>query len=230
MSIQYTKGTLKTHLKEWIESNGVNAEARFVAALDEIIQQAEKQCYTDLDLDSLDSIADTATAGTVLEVFKPENLITERLVVISVAGESYPLQKRHRAFIACRNSLGTQGPPRWYAEADEVRWALAPIPGAAYLIKVHGIYRPASLVDGNDNGTTWLSTRMPELLSAAAAVYACKFLKFWPRHVEAQAEYASKLDSLRGQTKNLQRSDVEDIIGRRNSVDTPTIPPEPAAT
>lgn len=224
MAFQYTKASLKTHLKSHIEGNGSDADEEFVAVLDEIIQQAEKQCFTDLDLDSLDSKADTTTAGTVLTAFKPENLITERLVTITVGSRAYALHKRSRAFVALRNSAGTTGSPRWYAEDDEELWSLAPIPDAAYLMEVHGIYRPASLVDGNDSNTTWLSTRMPELLQAAADVFACRFLKFWGRETAAMAEYTGKLEGLRGQTKNLQRSDIEDIVKGRNSVDAPSTP------
>lgn len=230
MAFQYTKASLKEHLRQWIEGNGDDADGDFEAALDEIIQQAEKQCFTDLDLDNLDSVLDTTTAGLTATVFKPEGLITERLVTIEIDGEVSVLHKRHRAFIALRNSAGVSGTPKWYCEEDEQLWKLAPIPAGAYLIDVHGIYRPASIVDGSDGNTTWLSTRMPELLSAAADVFACRNLKFWGRHTEALQEYASKLDSLRGQTKNLQRSDIEDIIGRRTHSDDATVPPNPAAT
>lgn len=230
MAFSYSKLTLKNHCSEWIEGNGSQADADFTAALDEIIQRGESRVLRDLDLDSLDSSLQTTTAATVPEAFKPSNLITERLLVISISGVKRTLQKRSRAWIESMNRTDTLGQPQYYAEFDEDRWFLAPIPTAAYSITVHGIYRPGSIVDGNDSNTTWLSTRFPDILAAACDIEAARKLKNWSRVAAAEAEYAGKLDNVLAQTKNLKRADVEDIIGGRNVVSTPTSAEEPEST
>ena len=37
MAFEYTKASLKTHAKSWIEGNGSDADEEFVAALDELL-------------------------------------------------------------------------------------------------------------------------------------------------------------------------------------------------
>jgi hypothetical protein len=232
---QYTKATLKENLQLWVEGNGDDADDAFVDALDEIIQRGELRLSRDLDLDNLDSVLTTTTAGTVPEVFKPDNLITERLLEISIAGRKYPMHKRHRAWIENMNRDGTELSTAapftiYYGEYDEERWFVGPIPNAAYLIYVHGVFRPASIVDGNDDNTTWFSTRVPDLLQLACAVEAASQLKNWVRKADAENEYTAKLDDVRGITENLQRADIESIAMGRQVGRTPTIPPEPAAS
>jgi hypothetical protein len=233
---QYTKATLKDHLQLWVEGNGDDADDTFIAALDEIIQRGELRLSRDLDLDNLDSVLTTTTAGTVPEVFKPDNLVTERFMEVSIANVTYPLSKRHRAWVAGMNRAGAELDPTaipgelYYAELDEERWTFAPIPDDAYLIYVHGIYRPASITDGNDDNTTWFSTRVPDLLATACAIEAAEMLKNWARKAVAEAEYTAKLDDVRGITENLQRADIESIVGGRQVARVPTIAPEPAAS
>ena len=227
---QYTKATLKTHLTEWVEGNGDQADEDFVAALDEIIQRGEARLYRDLDLDNLDEAFDTTTAGTELRAFKPDNLISERLLVINVAGVKRTLHKRSRGWIEAMNRADAEGVPVYFGEYDETRWALAPIPDDDYLITVHGIYRPASIVDGSDGNTTWFSERFPDILAAACDIEAARKLKNWARVAQAEGEYMGKLDNVLAQTKNLKRADIEDIIGGRNVVSTPTAGDEPEGT
>ncbi|HEY9464282.1 MAG TPA: hypothetical protein VIR54_14420 [Vicinamibacterales bacterium] len=233
---QYTKATLKDNLKLWVEGNGDDADDNFIDSLDEIIQRAELRLSRDLDLDNLDSVFDTTTAASASEVFKPDNLITERLLEISIAGVTHAMHKRHRAWTGAVNRAGTELDTAnplfkvYYSELDETRWTVAPIPDDAYLITVHGVFRPASIVDGNDDTTTWFSTRVPDLLQLASAIEAAAMLKNWARKAAAEAEYTAKLDDVRGITENLQRADIESIVMGRQVARTPTIPPEPAAT
>lgn len=228
--LQYTKATLKAHLSQWTEGNGAQADDAFVAALDEIIQRGELRIYRDLDLDNLDSINDTTTAAISNEVFKPDNLVDERLVTINAAGRERLLLKRSRAWVSMHNLLGATGVPQYYCEWDEDRWAVTPTSDAPYLITVQGSYRPASITDGSDGTTTWFSTRMPDLLAGACTIEAAEFLKFWTRKAVAEAEYTAKLDGARGITENLRRSDIEDMTAGRQNRQTPTQPPDPAAT
>ena len=227
---QYTKASLKTHLQLWVEGNGADADDAFIAALDEIIQRGELRLARGVDLDNLDYVLTTTTAGTVPEVFKPAELVNERLLSISIAGRKTPLLKRSRAFIEAMNRDDGAGTPRYYGEFDEDRWFVAPIPAAAYLIYVHGNWRPASIVDGNDANTTWFSTRIPDLLASACSIEAASELKFWTLKALQEAEYTAKLAAFRGIAANLKRADYEDILKGRQSLNTPTVAPDPAAT
>lgn len=223
---QYTKATLKSALQDW----NTSSNAEFVAALDEIIQRGELRLARLLDLDNLDSVLTTTTSDTVPEVWKPENLVTERVMVMSVTGVKRFLHKRSRAFIEAVNIADAEGPPVYYGEYDEQRWFVAPIPDGDYLIYVHGVYRPASIVDGSDGSTTWFSTRVPDLLFLACSIEANEYLKFWAHKAANEAELASKLDDFRGIAANLTRADVEDLVGARQASNQPTTPPQPEST
>jgi hypothetical protein len=228
--LQYTKATLKTNLSQWVEGNGAQADDDFVAALDEIIQRGELRLYRDLDLDSLDTLVTTVTVASTEAVAKPANLVAERFVYATVSGRRVMVRKRSRAWVAMFNLTATTGTPMYYAEDSEANWVFSPIPAVIYTVSVHGHFRPASIVDGADGGTTWFSTRVPDLLAGACAIEAAEFLKFWNRKAVAEAEYTAKLDSARGIMANLQRSDIEDMTAGRQNRQTPTQAPDPAAT
>lgn len=228
MSFQYTKATLKTHLSSWVEGNGTSADAEFVAALDEIISRGELRLLRDLDLCALDSVATTNTAIGTQTLTKPATLIADRALFIDISSLPRAIIKRSRQFM---EMLGGQtGTPRYYGELSETTWRLAPTPDAVLTVRVHGIYRPTSLAEGVDGGTTWLSTRFPDLLAHACDIEAAEFLKFWARKAAAEVAYGSKLDDARGQTTNLRRTDIEDMISWAGTMQAPTVAPEPAAT
>jgi hypothetical protein len=229
--LQYTKASLKLHLQSWVEGNGADADAEFIAHLDEVIQAGEVKLSVDLNLDSLDSVLTTTTAGTVPEVFKPSNLIVETLLVLDAGLTGrFNLVKRSRAYIEALNSDLVEGIPVAYAEFDGDRWFLAHVPNAAYLIYVHGTFTPVSITDGDDTNTTWFSTRVPDLLALACEIEAARLLKFWARKAEAEAVYTARLDGIRALTAKLQRADIHDLVGNNTRTQRPTIAPEPAAT
>lgn len=214
---QYTKATLRAALLDW----NTNSNAEYVAALDDIIQRGELRLSRLLDLDNLDGVLTTTTAGTVPEVFKPANLVNERVLVLDPgAAANVQLQKRSRAWIEAMNATGAQGVPRYYgefdtADEDSARWFVAPIPDAAYLIFVHGNFSPASIVDGSDGTVTWFSRRVPDLLFLACSVEANEYLKYWAKKAANEAELAEKAAAFLGVAANLTRADTEDLLGQR---------------
>ncbi len=218
MSYQYTKGTLKTKLQEWNEDNS----AEFVAELDEVIKRGEFRLARLLDLEQIDSVVTATTSGTVPEVWKPENLIVDRLLLIDPISTSKKIVfRRSRAWVEMFNVDDEEGVPKYYADYDEERWFMAPIPDDAYLIYVHGLFRPASITDGNDDNTSWFSTRVPDLLYLACSIEACEYLKFWAHKSAAEAELTEKAEKFLGIAAALQRSDVEDLVGNRQNANKP---------
>lgn len=228
--LQYTKATLKASLALWVEGNGLSADEDFTDSLDEIIQRGEVRAMRDLDLSLFDYVSDTITTSLSGEVFKPESLITEALLVVSVDGVKTQLTKKNRAFVDAMLTQDATGTPRYYCERTEDTWLFAPIPPASYAVYVHGQYRAYSIVDGSDDNTTWLSTRLPDILWAACAIEAAHELKNWARKSIEEADYNSKLDNARAMTTNLRRADVAEIIGANVTQRQPTVPPDPSAT
>lgn len=220
--LTYTKGTLKASLSSW----NVTSDPDFAATRDEIIRKGELRLAHLLDLDSLDSVGTTTTAGTVPEVFKPDNLIIDRMLVIDpVSSRKQIIFHRHRGWIELMNADDEEGVPKYYADFDEERWFVTPIPNAAYLIYVHGLYRPASIVDGNDDNETWFSTRVPELLWLACSIEANEFLKNWARKASNEAELIEKSQRFLGIAASLQRSDYADLVGGMQNQNKPSTQP-----
>jgi len=209
--LEYTKATLKAALTSWNE----NSDPEFETELDSIIQRGELRLFRDLDLETLDASNDTVTTATTGEVFKPLNLLGERGLWVTVDGATLPVLKRSRAWIRMNSSQAEEGYPVYYAEMDETRWEVSPPADDAYLITVDGTYMPASITDGSDNTTTWMSTQVPDLLERACSSEACEFLKFWGHKDAVEAEYVRKLAVYKGETKNQERTDPEDLIGDR---------------
>lgn len=216
--LEYTKATLKAALTAWNR----NSAPEFDDELDHIIQRGELALFRALDLDPLQDENDTTSTANSDEVFKPETLLRESDVWIVVDDERLPLLKRSRSWIKYIDQ--TAGTPLYYCERDDQRWNIAPPAADAYLIQVSGEYAPDSITDGDDNQTTWMSTKTPDLLYLACAIEACEFLKFWAHKAQLEASYAVAVAIYRGDTPNLQKTDPEDQLGNREQAN-PVKPP-----
>jgi len=204
--LQYTKGTLKTALTSW----NTNSDPDYVATLDEIIRRGELIVVRALDIENMDSVNDTTTSATVPQVWKPINMIYERVVVISVAGVTKQLRKRSRAWIELYNQDATNGEPKYYSEFDEQRWQMAPIPNNAYLVTVHGQYLLESLADGSDGATTWMSTNIPDILFYACSIAACDFLKHYAKKADNESNFGKLARDFVNNAKTLRRTEHAD--------------------
>lgn len=213
MSFQYTKATLKAALLLFNDDD--NAE--LVAALDDLIRLGESRLYKRLDLDALDAIGNAVTVAASAEVSKPDNLVVDRLIVLNNGGEKSFVHRRSRAWLEQYNVDDEQDVPKYYSDLDENRWIVGPLASQEFELLIHGLYRPVSLVDGADDGTTWFSTRVPELLLAACSIEVCEFRKFWSKKAAQEAAFEEQAALWLKIAAPLQRSDVEDIVGNRQN-------------
>lgn len=69
------------------------------------------------------------------------------------------------------------GTPRYYAQFDNGYFLLGPTPDTTYTAQLQYLYRPASLTDGAEDGTTWLSENAELALLYGALVEANTFLQ-----------------------------------------------------
>lgn len=79
------------------------------------------------------------------------------------------------------------------------------------------------------NNTTWLSTRFPDLLFQACMIETCGYLKRFSAQQVARSEYAVKLQDALQQTRNMQRSDLDDLFVNRQLVTGPPSEQAPSA-
>jgi hypothetical protein len=216
--LSYTKATLKAALTSWNR----NSAPEFEDELDDIIQRGELSLMRAIDFDPMISENDTSTAADAAEVFKPSSLITETECWITVGATRSPLLKRSRAWVKmCSQTAGT---PLYYCELDTERWEVGPPADDAYLITVTGQYAPPSIVDGDDDGTSYFSTTMPDLLYIACAIEACEFLKFWGHKDSLLTEFAGKVAIFRGETPQLELTQAGDTLGDRQQTNPAKTP------
>lgn len=216
--LSYTKATLKAALTAWNR----NSAPEFDDELDDIIKRGELSLMRAIDFDPEISENDTATAQLSGEVFKPEDLLHETELWITVDGVQTPLLKRSRAWV--RHMGTTPGTPKYYCELDETRWTVGPPALDQYLIDVTGQYAPESITDGSDDNTTYFSTKMPDLLYVACAIEACEFLKAWTHKQALLDEFATKIAIFRGETPNQENTQGGDAVGNRQQ-QNPVKPP-----
>lgn len=228
--LTYTLATLKTHLQNWIEGNGTDADAEFTATLDEIIQMGESRVYSDLNLANLSDYFSLSTDIGDTQLSKDSSLLTEQTLVLQTTPKR-TLIKRTAAFVDSMNQAGTEGEPKYYAEQDEFTWILAPIPDQVYTVVVRGQSANAntlrSLVDVATDTLTWLSARYAALLAAACEIAAADNLKNYARKADAEAKYTGLLDGVKGDTEGMRvpNRDASPRLDRQ-----PMVPGDPSAT
>jgi len=71
----------------------------------------------------------------------------------------------------------TTGEPRYYGQFDVEYFLLAPTPDAIYTMELHYLYRPQSITELADSGTTWLSTNAPMAMLYGSLIEAYIYMK-----------------------------------------------------
>jgi hypothetical protein len=212
--LSYTQASIKASLQTF----NVNSDPDFVTNLPEIIRKGEMRLARYLDLDNLDTMdTSVSTANGVATVTKPTTLTFERLVEVTVAGKTTYLKKRSRAWVDFYANTAANGTPIYYAERNETTWALAPIPAGVYGLTIHGAFDFVSIMDGSGTATTWFSTQVPELFYLACSIEACEYLKAWAKKAQNEADFNRLAAEFVATAKQLQRADIEDIIGMRQN-------------
>ena len=71
----------------------------------------------------------------------------------------------------------TTGLPRYYCVFDVNNFLMAPTPNAAFTAELHYFYRPQSITELSDSGTTWLSENAEMALLYGAMIEAYIYMK-----------------------------------------------------
>lgn len=97
-----------------------------------------------------------------------------------------PISRRDTAFLRLYQPVpSVGGVPRYWATEDGVLLQIVAVPPADAALEIDLTYRPPGMTEANP--VTWLGTWVPELLFAAAMVFACGFQRSFG---EAQASGA----------------------------------------
>lgn len=164
-------------------------DADFANIIDSAIDYAEQRIYRELDL--LATVAhDTSTSLTAYQrqVALPTDItfITVQGVSLrlpSVPGDTLNLQRCPLTAVsrdvmdAVYGSQVPLGQPVWFAMIDNANMIVGPCPDQDYALEYVGTIRPPALYTLGANGTTFLTTYLPDLFLAAAMIFVAGYQK-----------------------------------------------------
>ncbi len=209
MGLAFTYTTLKSALQAHTEDFG----SEFEAALDTIIPLAETQLLKDLDLELFDVTSTGTFTATNPVVTKPDDLVALRTFHYTDANGNFTLlEPKTWEFVKdyWPNASTTVATPKYYAELSETEWYLAGTPSLNSAYTVRFIKRPDGLSPTTD--TTWLSTRVPDVLLYACLVNSEEFLKADNRVPLWARKYATLLTTAKMELRRTDRNDYAPMV------------------
>ena len=171
----FTYAQLKTAIQDYTE----NTESTFVTNLPVFIRLAEERILKQVQLSLFRKNASASTTASNKYLATPSDFLAPfSMSFENSSGEKVFLEFKDVNFIQTYNpDSTTTGDPKYYAQFDVDNFILAPTPSATSTMELHYFYRPNSLTDGADSGTTWLSTEAQLALLYGWLVEAYTFMK-----------------------------------------------------
>jgi hypothetical protein len=173
--MSFTYEQLKQALQDYLETS----ETTFVNNLPLFIRMSEERILKSVQLSLFrKSTTSSATLGNKYLPCPADFLAPLSLSFTAASGDAIFAEFKDVSFVQEYNpNAAVTGTPRYYAQFDNDTFILAPSPNSAYPTELHYFARPASLTDGPENGTTWLSTNAELTLFYGAMVEGYIFLK-----------------------------------------------------
>ena len=173
--MSFTYAALKTAIQDYTE----NTETTFVTHLPDFIKGAEERLLKTVQLSVFrKNSSGTMTSTNQYLAVPPDYLSSFSLSYTNSSSEKVFLELKDADFVQTYNpNPATTGLPKYYAVFDVDNFILAPTPSATSTMELHYFYRPNSLTDGADSGTTWLSTEAQLALLYGCLVEAYTFMK-----------------------------------------------------
>ena len=194
----FTYSQLKKAIQNYVDSS----ETTFVDTLATIIKQGEERILKGVWLDNFKkNVTGTASSGGAY-LGMPTDFLAPFSLAVIVNDTYHFLNLKQTSFMRSykpATSGSVTGRPKYYGEFDSDTFILAPTPDSNYTFELHYFYRPASLTDGADSGTTWLSTNAPTTLLYACLAESSIFLKMDPTEI---ATYEKRFEEALARLKN----------------------------
>lgn len=173
--MSFTYGQLKQAIQDYVEYD----EASFVNNIPLFIRMAEERILKQVQL-SLFRRNSTASAvvGQQYLAVPTDFLAPFSLSLTGADGDKFFIEFKDPSFVQEYNpDPTTTGSPRYYAQFDVTNFLLAPTPDFAYGVELHYFYRPQSITELSDSGTTWLSENAEIALLYGSLIEANIFIK-----------------------------------------------------
>ena len=172
MSFTYTQ--LKTAIQDFTE----NSETSFVTNLPVFIRGAEDRIFTlvDLELFRKNATSQTTVGDPYISV-PADYRASFSFQITSTNYKDFLLNKDVNFVQQYAADAGANATPKYYGIFDVNNFILSPTPDLVYDVELHYYYRPASITEGAESGTTWLSENAPNSLLYGSLVEAYTYMK-----------------------------------------------------
>jgi len=208
--MSFTYGQLKQAIQDYTE----NTETSFVNNLPLFIRMAEERILKQVQLSLFrKNVSGSTTPGNKYLAAPSDFLAPFSLGLAGSDGDKFFLEYKDPSFIQeYTPDATTTGKPRYFAQFDNENFILAATPDEAYTAELHYFYRPASLTEQPDNGTTWLSINAEMAMLYGALLEANIFIK---GEQDVMQAYAQRLqESIAGLKQLGEAKEVTDEYRR----------------
>jgi hypothetical protein len=186
-----------SQLSQLLQNYLQNFGSEFVAAIPEIVKQAEDRIYKAVQIPALKKNQQANVSTGVKYLTLPSDFLATYSVAITVGSDQVYLLEREVSWIGEAMQGVAQGAPRYYALFDQDTFIIGPTPNAAYPIELHYFYEPQSIVTAN---TSWLGDNAESVLLYGCLLEAYSYMK---GEGELLALYKSRYDDALGALKVL---------------------------
>jgi hypothetical protein len=173
--MSFTYAQLKQAIQDYTE----NDETSFVTNLPIFIRAAEERIFKNVQLSFFrkNATASTSSGNKYLAVpgdfLAPLSLSYED----SNGDKEFLLLKDVNYLQDFQPDATDTAAPRYYAQFDVDYFILAPTPDDDYDVELHYYYRPDSLTNQAESGTTWLSQNAPMAMLYGSLIDAYTYMK-----------------------------------------------------
>ena len=173
--MSFTYAQLKQAIQDYTE----NDETSFVTNLPIFIRAAEERIFKNVQLSFFrkNATASTSSGNKYLAVpgdfLAPFSLSYED----SNGDKEFLLLKDVNYLQDFQPDATETAAPRYYAQFDVDYFLLAPTPDDDYDVELHYYYRPDSLTNQAESGTTWLSENAPMAMLYGSLIDAYTYMK-----------------------------------------------------
>ena len=176
--MSFTYAQLKQAIQDYTE----NDETSFVTNLPIFIRAAEERIFKNVQLSLFRKNATASTSSGNQYLAAPGDFLAPfSLSYTDGNGDKEFLLFKDVNFVQDYNTDPSDtGAPRYYSQFDVEYFLLGPTPDANYDVELHYYYRPDSLTNQAEDGTTWLSQNAPMAMLYGSLIDAYTYMKGEP--------------------------------------------------
>jgi hypothetical protein len=177
--MSFTYAQLKQAIQDYTE----NDETSFVNNLPLFIRQAEERILKQVQLNLFRKNVTAFTDNGNPYLAVPADFLAPYSLSVrtGATGAKEFLDFKDISFLQeFTPAQTTAGEPRYYGQFDLDYFLLVPTPDAEYVMELHYLYRPQSITELADSGTTWLSINAQMALLYGSLIEAYIYMKGEP--------------------------------------------------